>query len=138
MNSCRILTDAFSAYVELIVFFFKDILPLLFQCGELNYFQYFRKFNGVIIRSEVRSLKLNTKFLLTLSSQMKTCYLVSPWVLHRNTFLYIIFNFKLERKWIIHQINYLKSNKLLQNRNIFTMITWEENQELSHYFEPYS
>ena len=36
MNSCRILTDAFSAYVELIVFFFKAILPLLFQCGELN------------------------------------------------------------------------------------------------------
>ena len=44
MNSSRILTDAFSAYVELIVFFFKDILPLLFQCGELNYFQYFNAY----------------------------------------------------------------------------------------------
>lgn len=33
-----------------------------------------------------------------------------------------------------HQINYLKSNKLLQNRNIFTMIM-RRKQELSHYFE---
>ena len=55
---------------------------------------YFKKFNGVEHRFEVSSLKLNTKFLLNLSSQYEnllSCFTMSSKQKHT---VYIIFNLK--------------------------------------------